>query len=98
MTNWRAPAPPAPVPPPPQAPSYQGWQPTQWAVPTPAPQWQSVPQQWQPQYQWEQVIGKYPNESTAERVGKNTLLRMAEAAFAELTRFFHYFTWPKEVR
>jgi hypothetical protein len=57
-----------------------------------------VPQQWQPQYQWEQVIGKYPNESTAERVGKNTLLRMAEAAFAELTRFFHYFTWPKEVR
>jgi hypothetical protein len=87
----------APPPPPPAPPTYSGWQPNSVQQAPPPPQWQQAPQSlhWQPQHQWEQIIGKYPGESTLERVSKNTFLRMLEAAFSELVRFFHYFTWPK---
>jgi hypothetical protein len=37
---------------------------------------------------------QYPTESVASRVGKNLLLRAAEAIFAELMQFFRHWTWP----
>jgi hypothetical protein len=45
--------------------------------------------------QYGQIFGQYPNESTAERLGKNVILRMAESLFSEIWRFFHFWTWPK---
>jgi hypothetical protein len=40
------------------------------------------------------IIGQYPGESVGERLGKNVVLRMMEAMFTEIARFFHYWTWP----
>lgn len=37
---------------------------------------------------------QYPGESVASRVGKNLLLRAAEAIFGELMQFFRHWTWP----
>ena len=82
-------------------------QPMAWQQPAPPPPAQSMvrppvptaPTQipfggMQPIYDFAQVFGQYPGERTGERVGKNIILRMLEAAFNELTRFFHYWTWP----
>lgn len=46
---------------------------------------------------WQGIFGMYPQESAAERLGKNMILRALEAIFTELARFFHYFPWPKYV-
>ena len=90
--------PPQGYPPPPPGPRVQVIQP---------PQVQQQPQ-WNPQWQWQQppqqmiprpadnnFLGQYPGESTAERLGKNMVLRAMEAIFTELARFFHFFSWPK---
>ncbi len=37
---------------------------------------------------------QYPGESVARRIGKNILLRAAEAIFGELMQFFRHWTWP----
>lgn len=37
---------------------------------------------------------QYPTESVASRIGKNILLRAAEAIFGELMQFFRHWTWP----
>ncbi len=79
--------PPPPPPPPQQArgnppPGYGGYQPPVYA---PAGD------------QFQSIFGQYPGEDIAERLGKNIILRALEAIFNELTRFFHYWTWPKMV-
>ncbi len=47
--------------------------------------------------QFQAIFGQYPGEDIAERLGKNIILRALEAIFSELTRFFHYWTWPRLV-
>lgn len=37
---------------------------------------------------------QYPGETTAQRLGKNVLLRGLEAIFGELMYFFKHWTWP----
>lgn len=37
---------------------------------------------------------QYPGESVVSRVGKNILLRAAEAIFGELMQFFRHWSWP----
>ncbi len=39
---------------------------------------------------------QYPGESVATRIGKNAVLRMAEALFGELMQFFRHWTWPPQ--
>lgn len=92
---------PAQYQPPASPPVYQptnGWAPV--APPPPPPQMQVQPgtnngwvQQYHPQ-SWQGIIGLHPGETVTTRVGKNVGLRMAESAFSELARFFHYYTWP----
>ena len=40
------------------------------------------------------IVGQYPGETVGERLAKNVVLRMFEALFTEMARFFHYWTWP----
>lgn len=97
---WQQPPVPPPVPPPPVPQRHLPvWQPQ--ASP-PAPMWQPqarapapvVPLTQQEQ-QFQGIFGQYPNETVGERLGKNLILRMLEAFFSELARFFHFYTWPK---
>jgi hypothetical protein len=50
----------------------------------------------QAQMVFQQQFHQYPDESVGQRVGKNIVLRAFEAMFGELTRFFHYWTWPRQ--
>jgi len=95
--QWQQPPTPPPVPPPPQR-QLPVWQPQQAQPPMWQPQ-QRAPVPLAPLTQQEQqfqgIFGQYPGETVGERLGKNLILRMLEAFFSELARFFHFYTWPK---
>lgn len=85
--------------------NYQQWgtpvqyppqtQPTQFSIPDPRTIHPGVPMMRPgapvPAY----YLCQYPEESVPARIGKNMLLRAAEAIFGELMLFFRHYTWPK---
>lgn len=85
-----------PIPPPPAPPAVWG---RPQAPPPPPVAYQQQPPPMYPQQQQEYfmaVLGQYPGEPIGERLGKNIILRALEAIFNELTRFFHFWTWPRK--
>lgn len=95
----------------PTAPSYQTQQYKQAVPPVPTnipPVPQTPPSQWpNPQFSPPMTkpgvgsvyyFNQFPQESTLERLGKNILMKILQAALLELWHFFTHWSWPSDNR